>query len=330
MLEQVLASPLVPRAARLVEERLHRKLEPFDIWYDGFRPRSRISEAELDSRTRGRYPTVDAFQRDLPAILERLGFAPEKARWLAEHIEVDPARGSGHALGAARRGDKPHLRTRVGKDGLDYKGYNIALHELGHNVEQVFSLYGVDSTLLRGVPNDAFTEALAFVFQRRDLEVLGLGRPDESEERLLALDDLWGAFEIAGVALVDIGTWRWMYGHPEATPAELREAVLRIAREVWNAHYAPLLGARDVPLLAVYSHMVNSFLYLPNYPIGHFIAAQIEEQVKKGGRLGPEFERMATFGSVTPDVWMKHATGEPVSPRALLDAAARALDAMGR
>jgi hypothetical protein len=328
LLREILDSPLVPRVAKLVEQRLGRKLEPFDVWYDGFRPRSRFTEADLDAMTRRRYPTAEAFQKDVPAILEKLGFAPERARWLAERIEVDPARGSGHALGAGKRGDKPHLRTRVGKDGMDYKGYNIAIHELGHNVEQVFSLYGVDSTLLQGVPNTAFTEALAFVFQGRDLEVLGLGRPDAAAERLLALNDLWATFEIAGVALVDIGMWRWMYQHPEATAAELREATLGIARDVWNAHYARVFGVRDVPLLAIYSHMVNELLYIPDYPLGHLIAAQIEEQVKRAGRLGPEFQRMATFGSVTPDVWMKHATGEPVSARPLLRAAEQALAAM--
>ena len=54
---------------------------------------------------------------------------------------------------------------------MDYKGYNIAVHELGHNVEQTFSLNYVDHTLLAGVPNTAFTEAMAFVFQERDLAV---------------------------------------------------------------------------------------------------------------------------------------------------------------
>ena len=53
---------------------------------------------------------------------------------------------------------------------MDYKGYNIAVHELGHNVEQTFSLNFVDHTLLAGVPNTAFTEAIAFVFQERDLD----------------------------------------------------------------------------------------------------------------------------------------------------------------
>jgi hypothetical protein len=58
---------------------------------------------------------------------------------VADHIEVDASRGAGHVFGAGRRDDKAHLRTRVGPDGMDYKGYNIAVHEMGHNVEQVFS-----------------------------------------------------------------------------------------------------------------------------------------------------------------------------------------------
>jgi len=325
LLEEILASPLVPRVAKLIEQRLGRKLEPFDVWYDGFRPRAQFSEAELDRMTKQRYPTVEAFQKDLPAILGKLGFAPDKARFLAERIVVEPARGSGHALGAARRGDFPHLRTRVGKDGMDYKGFNIAIHELGHNVEQVFSLYEVDHTLLEGVPNTAFTEALAFVFQARDLEVLGLPPPDPEAKRLLALNDLWTTYEIAGVALLDTGVWRWMYAHPEATPAELREATLGLARELWNRWYAPVFGVRDVPLLAIYSHMISSFLYLPDYPLGHLIASQIEEHLAAAKALGPEFERMASFGSVTPGLWMQHATGKPIGTAALLGAAERAL-----
>jgi len=34
----------------------------------------------------------------------------------------------------------------------------------------VFSLSAIDHTLLQGVPNTAFTEALAFVFQHKDLQ----------------------------------------------------------------------------------------------------------------------------------------------------------------
>ncbi|HEX9050464.1 MAG TPA: hypothetical protein VF841_08040 [Anaeromyxobacter sp.] len=329
MLEEVLAAPELPALAKVISAKLGRPLQPFDLWYSGFRPRSTRSEAELDTITRQRYPTAEAFAKALPDTLQKLGFSAEKARWLADRIEVDPARGSGHALGAARRGDKPHLRTRVGKDGMDYKGFNIAIHELGHNVEQVFSLYEVDHTLLQGVPNVAFTEALAFVFQARDLDVLGLGAPDPAAKRLAALNDLWAAAEISAVGLVDLGMWHWMYDHPRATPAELREATVRIAKDVWNRWWAPLVGVRDSPILAIYSHLVNAQLYLPDYPIGHLIAAQIEEHVDAlpaGKTLGEEFERMAAFGAVAPDLWMRHATGEPVSPRALLRAARKALE----
>ena len=36
------------------------------------------------------------------------------------------------------------------------------------------------------------------------------------------------------------------------------------------------------------------------------------------GSLGREFERMAKFGQVTPDLWLKHATGAPLSAAPLL------------
>lgn len=332
LLEEVLGAPEIAELGKRIAARLGRPLEPHDIWYDGFRPRTRHTEADLDAMTKARYPTPEAFAKDLPATLAKLGFAPDKAAWLADHIEVEPARGSGHALGAARRGDKPHLRTRVGPDGMDYKGFNIAIHELGHNVEQSFSLYEVDSTLLQGVPNTAFTEALAFVFQARDLEVLGLPPPDAEARRLLALNDLWAAYEIAGVALVDTNVWHWMYAHPNATPAALREATLGIARDVWNRWYAPVFGVKDVPILAIYSHMIDAFLYLPDYPIGHLIAAQIEHHLEAvpRDRLGAEFERMARFGAVTPDLWMTNATGAPVSAKPLIRAAGEALRATAR
>ncbi len=325
MLEQIVSSPLVPRVAVLIGKRLGRKLEPFDIWYNGFRPRGEYTEGQLDEITRKRYPTPEAYHKDMVRLFTELGFAKEKARFLADNIVVDPARGSGHALGAARRADHPHLRTRVGADGMDYKGYNIAVHEMGHNVEQTFSLDEIDYYMLSGVPNTAFTEALAFVFQNKDLELLGLSKPSPESEALKTLNDFWGTYEIAGVALVDMDVWHWMYEHPDATPDQLRDAVVAISKNVWNKYYAPVFNQRDVVLLGVYAHMIDSFLYLPDYPIGHMIAFQIEQQMQKAGNIGSEFERMAKFGSVTPDLWMKHATGAPVGPQALLSATEKAL-----
>jgi hypothetical protein len=323
--EQVLTSPHVPHVARLIEKRLGRRLEPFDIWYNGFRPRGTYTEAELDAITRKLYPTADAFGAALPEILVKLGFTEERARYLADRIVVDPSRGAGHAMGAARRGDRAHLRTRVEADGMNYKGYNIAIHELGHNVEQTFSLYDIDHTLLEGVPNTAFTEALAFVFQNRDLELLGLAKPTAQDEALKTLNDFWATYEIAGVAMVDMAVWHWMYDNPGATPAQLRDATVQISKDVWNRYYAPVFRKKDVVLLGIYSHMISNLLYTPDYPLGHLIAFQIEEQVKRAGDLGAEFERMSKIGNVTPDLWMKTATGRPVGPEALLAATERAL-----
>ena len=327
LLESIVASPLAPKVSALIQQRLGRPLEPHDLWYAGFSARSRFPEAKLDALTRKRYPTPEAYAKDMPRLLRQLGFTPAKAKWLAEHIVVDPARGSGHALQSARRGDLPHLRTRVAPGGMDYKGYNIAVHEMGHNVEQLFSLYEVDSTLLAGVPGNAFTEALAFTFQARDLELLGLGTPTARDERLRTLNDFWQTWEIAGVALVDIAVWHWMYEHPDATPAQLREATVRIARDLWNRSYAAVLGEKDSAVLGIYSHMVApSFLYLPAYPLGHLIAFQLEERLK-GPRSGAEFERVASFGRVTPDLWMVHATGAPISAEPLLRATEAAVTA---
>jgi len=330
MLEQVLTSPLVPQVAKLIESRLKRPLEPFDVWYSGFRPGSQYTEAQLDEMVAKKYPTAQAYQQDIPNLLMKLGFSPERAQYVAKNTVVDPARGSGHAMGAEMRAEKAHLRTRVQQGGMNYKAYNIAVHEMGHNVEQTFSLNDIDHTLLKGVPNTAFTEALAFVFQGHDLELLGLPAPDSRSQSERTLNDFWGTYEIAGVALVDMAVWHWMYDHPRATPKELNDATVQISKNIWNQYYAPVFHKKDVVLLGVYSHMIDSFLYLPDYPIGHMIAFQIEEQMKKAGSIGPEFERMAKMGAVAPDLWMEHATGRPVGPEALLEATQAALTAVDR
>ena len=334
LLTQILGSPLVPRVAAVIQKRLGRALEPFDIWYAGFVERQ--PEAELSKLTRARYPTPEAYKKDIPRILQALGFSAEKARYLDARIVVDPARGSGHALQACRRsemyswwgpGDAPHLRVRVNPDGMDYRNYStVAVHELGHNVEQVFSLYQVDDTLLQGVPGTAFTEALAFTFQQRDLELLGAAKPDPRVEHTRALKTFWDSWEIAGPALVDLDVWHWMYEHPEATPAQLREATLAIARKYWDQYYAPVLGKAGNPQLAIYSHMINSFLYLYRYPIGHLIEFQLEQKLR-GGNFGKEFERAASYGRVLPDLWMEHATGRPVVAEPMLEATEAALRA---
>ena len=323
LLAAVLRSPAVKEVAKLVAARLGRPLEPFDIWYDGFTPRGGLSEAELDAAVRKAYPDIGAFQKKLPQILGRLGFDKKTAAFLAGKIVVDPARGAGHASGAERRADGAHLRTRVPPGGMNYKGYNIAMHELGHNVEQVFSLNRVDHYLLYGTPNTAFTEGFAFAFQAKDVENLGLRKPSPEDRALLTLDAFWSTFEISGVGMVDIRIWDWMYAHPDAAPAEAREAMIAVAKDVWNEFYADVFGVRDVALLAIYSHIIDAGLYIPDYPLGFLIQFQMEEFFAKKGLAG-EMERMCRLGSITPNAWMQEAVGAPISAEPLVNAARKA------
>ncbi|MCK9202931.1 MAG: hypothetical protein M0P58_00665 [Bacteroidales bacterium] len=318
------SSPQVKQVGALISKRLGRPLQPFDIWYDGFKARSSMNMDLLDKTTRAKYPNTQAFEADIPNILIKLGFKPDKAKEIASHITVDPARGSGHAWGAQMKGDKAHLRTRIGKDGMDYKGYNIAIHELGHNVEQTISLYFVDNYMMQGVPNTAATEAFAFTFQKRDLELLGIKETDPNKEALLALDNFWASYEIMGVSLVDMQVWKWLYENPSATKDQLKKTVVKSAIEVWNQYYAPVFGIKDSPILAIYSHMIDNPLYLSNYPVGHLIDFQLD-QFLKGKNFADEALRIYSAGRLIPQLWMKNAVGSEISIRPLLNATDQAL-----
>ncbi len=322
----LISSEQVKKVAAFIRQRLGRELEPYDIWYDGFKSRTSFPEDELTALTRRKYPNAEAFRSDMPRMLQALGFTTDKAASLASRIVVEPARGSGHAWGAVGRWEPSRLRTRISPLGMDYKGYNIAVHEFGHNVEQTLSLYNVDHFMLSGVPNTAFTEAMAFVFQKRDLQLLGY--PPQQMDDNTVLDIFWGCYEIMGVALVDMYVWQWMYENPEATAGALKEAVLEKARLVWNQYYEPVLGHHDSPLLAVYSHMISSPMYLPNYPFGHIIEFQLEEyfngKMKEEGKtLAQAITGMYTQGRLVPGLWMEQAVGSRVSTEPLL----RAVDA---
>ncbi|NTW32946.1 MAG: hypothetical protein HGB12_10010, partial [Bacteroidetes bacterium] len=318
------SSPTVKKVAELISKRLKRKLQPFDIWYDGFKARSTISEDSLTKIVKTKYKDKISFEKDLSNILVKLGFSKEKADYICSKITVDAARGSGHAWGADMKTEKAHLRTKVGKDGMDYKGFNIAVHEFGHNVEQTITLYDIDYYLLKSVPNTSFTEAIAFLFQQKDLELLGIQDKDSLKKYMFALDNFWATYEIMGVSLLDMNVWKWMYEHPNATADELKEAVITISKEIWNKYYADVFGVKDEPILAIYSHMIDSPLYLSAYPIGHLIDFQIEKYIE-GKPFASEIQRMLLSGSISPQMWMKNAVGKEISGQALIDATEEAL-----
>lgn len=319
-----LSSPLMGQMAGLIRKRLGRKLAAYDIWYDGFKARGSIPEEKLNALTRQRYPDAKTFEKALPDILLQLGFSEDSSRFLASRITVDPARGSGHAWGAQMRDSLSRLRTRIPGSGMDYKGFSIAVHEFGHNVEQTLSLHRVPYYFLNGVPNTAFTEALAFLFQKQDLRLLGMEPTDSRARDLAVLDSCWASFEIMAVSMVDMKVWQWMYAHPDFSAAELKAAVITIAKEVWNRYYAKAIGVRDEPILSVYSHMISYPLYLSAYAFGGLIEFQLGEFLRDKP-FGPEVERIWSLGRLTPSAWMIKATGQDLSAQPLIQASQAAM-----
>ncbi len=322
---ELLSSKQAALTGQLIAQRLGRKLRPYDIWYDGFKSRSSIDPAVLDKIVLDKYPSLQAFEQDLPVILVKMGFSKQKAKEICAQIEVNPSVGSGHAWPAAMKNDKIHLRARFRENGVDYKAYNIATHEFGHNVEEYISLYDVPNYFLSSVPNNAFTEALAFVFQERDLDLLGLKQQDPLAASLNTLDLFWSSYEIMGVALVDMKVWRWMYENPSTDAVQLKENVIRIAKEVWNDYYAPVFGIEDQNILAVYSHMIEIPLYLLAYPLGHLIHFQLNEHFE-GKDMGAEIQRIYALGRLSPQYWMQKAVGSKLSAEPLLKATSLALE----
>ncbi len=325
LFNEFLLSPQVKKVGELISTRLGRDLKPFDIWYDGFKARSSISEEKLNLITETKYPNAIALNDNLDELLMKLDWSKERADFIASKISVDPARGSGHAWGAQMKSEKAHLRTRIPEKGMNYKGYNIAIHEFGHNVEQTISLHDVDYYILNGVPNTAFTEALAFIFQKRDLQLLGIEDKNPDKEYLQTLDDFWSVYEIMGVSMLDMKVWKWLYANPDATKAELKEAVMRISKEIWNKYYAEVFGSKDEPILAIYSHMISYPLYLSAYPIGHLIDFQVDRYLS-GKVFANEVERIWSQGKLTPQVWMRKAVGVELSNKPILEATDEALE----
>lgn len=322
-----LSSPVAKKVGEYISHQLGRPLEPFDIWFNQFSVKSEVEE--LNDLVRKKYPTIEALESFESEILKKLGFGDKIAAEIASKVKLDPGRSAGHATGAERREGEHRIRLRIPeKDGKfvpDYTTFNIFMHEFGHGVEMFFSVHRMDHAMLFGVPNTAFTEALAFVFQEKDLEILGVREDDNLGEARKHLALFWNTFEIAGVSLVDLRIWQWMYANPEATAESLKNATVKIAKDVWNQYFSPIFGHRDQQILAIYSHIIDCLLYIPDYFIGSIIQHQLQEYFKDKN-LANEVERIFTLGNLTPDLWMKKAIGNEISIEPLLESAEEALE----
>jgi hypothetical protein len=144
----------------------------------------------------------------------------------------------------------------------------------------------------------------------------------------MTIQTMLASCQMAGPALLELRVWRWLYDHPDATAAELRDAVLEIAADVWGEFFEPYFGPDPYYLPAAYQHMIGYPLYLANYVISDLAVQQMRAYVR-GKDVAAELMRMYTIGRLTPDLWMERAVGAPLSAAPLLRDAERVLAQLG-
>lgn len=324
LLVSLLASPVRRTLAAFMRKTLGRPLEPFDIYLDEFAD-ARPAE-EMNGLVRGYARDARELERKLPEMLRSLGFQRDDAEFLGTRIKVEIAKGSGHAMRPQLPEYGAWLRTSSLENEIGWDGFDTAMHELGHTLEQLISTHFVPRPALRGVPNTACTEAFAFLYQSLGKRVLGVSG-GEGEQRAFDIDavqTLASACQIAGPALLELRVWNWIYRNPTASAESLRAEVLAVAESLWNEFYREDFGPDPYRILAAYQHMIAHPLYLPDYPIGHIISHQVRSHMR-GKDLAAETKRICSIGSVTPDLWMRRAVGAGIDTRPLVDDAAAAL-----
>ena len=328
LLVGLLEHPVMNDLAAFLRKRLGRALEPQDIYFEDV-AETRPAE-EMNAAVKRMFPDEGAFEKRLPEVLRGLGFSAADSDFLGSRIRVEIARGSGHAMRPGMPEYGAWLRTSRLDGELGWDGFDTAMHELGHNLEQLCSTHFAPRPLLRNVPNTACTEAFAFLYQSLGRRVLGLETPEQAAKsfQLDSIATMLAACQIAGPSLLELHTWRWIYANPTATAEQLRDEVLAIAERLWSRFYEPHFGKDPYRILAAYQHMVGHPLYLADYTIGHVMSHQIRSHLR-GKDLAAETKRITSIGSFTPDYWMRKAVGSPLSIEPLAKDCAAALRAIG-
>jgi len=328
LLVDLLAAPVRADLSAMLSKRLGRPLEAHDIYFDDlFETRD---ADEMNAEVTRHFPDETAFEQALPDVLRGLGWPDDDADFLGTRVRVEIARGSGHAMRPQLAEYGAWLRTNRLKDQLGWDGFDTAMHELGHNLEQLCSTFFVPRPALRGVPNTACTEAFAFLYQSLAKRVLGIEDPAAAarayhEETIAAM---LMTCQIAGPSLVELRTWREIYDLGDAcTPEAIRAAVLRHSEAVWDEFFQPHYGDDPYHILGAYQHMLGHPLYLADYAIGRTMSHQIRSHMR-GRDLAAETKRICSIGSVTPDAWMREAVGGPLSAVPLIEDTGAAIAAL--
>jgi len=323
LLIELLEAPIRGDIASYLADSIGRPLEAFDIYLEDISKDS--SASELDEKVTAKFQDELEFQKKLPEVLRDLGYNDEDAEFLGTRVNVEIARGAGHAMRPGIPEYNAWLRTNRLDDRLGWDGFDTAMHELGHNLEQLISTHFVPRPLLRNVPNTACTEAFAFLYQNKAKQVVGIQEEDEEKAFAIAsVEGLLAACQIAGPSLVELYTWRWLYENPETTPELLRDQMMSIADDVWSKYFATHFGDDPYHILAAYQHMIGYPLYLADYTIGHVISHQIKSHMR-GKELAAETKRICSIGRLTPDLWMNQAVGSSISASQLIDDAVAGL-----
>jgi len=328
--KQLCSSPLAKKTANYISKRLNRRLQAFDIWYNGFQAPGRLEKRELDATTRAKYPNNQSFISDIPNILTRLGFEAAMSRQLSNEISVDTGKMDDLPWKSEMKTESeiaiPHslLHIRIGKDGMDYKEYSRAMYGLGNAVGNAISRSDSDNFMLKGIPTPAFNAALACVFQKRSCQSLGKSKLTSDEESFATLDAFWNCYASAGAALLEIKIWQWYYRNPSANEAQLNLAVRNLAVEIWNQYYSPVFKIKNSPILAIYPNMIAEPLSLSTNAIGLLVGFQMDQYLN-GKNFSEEVIRMFSQGRVTPALWMRRGIQQGISVNSLLGATSDAL-----
>ena len=327
LLIDLLSAPVRGVIADRVQAALGRPLEAHDIYFDELSPSPPIDD--LNRMVRERIGDNLGMQKKLPEILRGLGFPDEEAEFLGTRVQVEIARGSGHAMRPGMPQYAAWLRTNSLDDELGWDGFDTGMHELGHNLEQLISTHWVPRPALRSVPNTACTEAFAFLYQSKAGDVLGVETDPNLPDAwtMDTIQTMLDACQIAGPALVDLYAWRWLYANPDADAAAFRDAVISIATDLWDRFYAEYYGPDPYHILAAYQHMVAHPLYLPDYAIGH-IQSQLIRTHMRSRDLAAETKRICSIGCFTPDLWTRKAVGSPISVEPMIKDVEEALSTL--
>lgn len=324
VLVELLSADVRKDLADVMRKRLGRDLESHDVYFDDlFESRE---NTELDAAVKALFPDEKAFEKKLPEVLRGLGYEDDLADFLGTHVRVEIGKGAGHAMRPMLRQYDAWLRTSRLKDQLGWDGFDTAMHELGHNLEQLCSCYFAPRPILEGVPNTACTEAFAFLYQSLAKRVLGIEDEAEATQSFYetTASTMLMACQIAGPSLVELRLWRWIYDNPNADAAGLRDALLAICQDVWSEFYERDFGKDPYNILGAYQHMVAYPLYLPDYAIGQMISHQVRAHVRTRD-VATETKRICSIGQLTPAAWMQEAVGGELSPRPLINDTEEAL-----